>query len=64
MLGFSRNDIARLVEMSNGTVTNIVAKWESDIGVPEAKAFRELAKSIRSAELAPAQCATGLEYLI
>jgi hypothetical protein len=45
LLGYGRLEIATLVNTSHGTVFNITEKWENDTGKPEAKAFRELAKS-------------------
>lgn len=59
LLGYGRDEIARLANISHGTVTNITVKWKNDIDKPEAEAVRELAKSIRSAGLTPIQCATG-----
>jgi hypothetical protein len=60
LLGYGRPEIATLVNTSHGTVFNIIEKWENDIGKTEAKAFRELAKSVRAAGLTPAKCAKGL----
>jgi transposase len=60
LLGISRDDIAPLANTSHGTVTNTIEKWRNGIDKPEADTVRELAKSIRSAGLTPAQCATGL----
>ena len=60
LLDYGRPEIATLVNTSHGTVFNIIEKWENDIGKPEAKEFRELAKSIRAAGLTPAKCAKGL----
>ena len=59
-MGYGRPEIETLVNTSHGTVFNIIEKWENDIGKPEAKEFRELAKSIRAAGLTPAKCAKGL----
>jgi hypothetical protein len=60
LLGYGRDEIARLANISHGTATNMIEKWKNDIGKTEAEAVRELAKSIRSAGLTPIQCATGL----
>lgn len=59
LLGHSRDDIARLTNISAGAVTNIVDNWKNEIGKPEANALRELAKSIRASDLSPAQYAVG-----
>src|SRR5919106_2941895 len=58
--GYNRDEIAQRADISTGAVTNIAKKFEEDIGKPDAEAYRELAKSIRAADLYPAQCAVGL----
>jgi hypothetical protein len=61
--GLSRDKIAEDNNISAGAVSNIINEWSSALGKPEADAFRELAKSLNSAGLTPAQCAIGFRTM-
>jgi hypothetical protein len=57
--GLSRDAIARDNNISTGTVSNIINEWANALGKYETDALREWAKSLKIAELSPAQCAIG-----
>lgn len=46
--GLARDNIAYRLNISSGSVNNIVDKWKEDLDKPEADALRELAKSIHA----------------
>jgi len=61
--GFSRDDIAHNNNISTGAVSNIIKEWTNALGRYEADALRELGKSLKTAHLSPAQCATGFRTM-
>src|SRR5215217_3024891 len=58
--GNSRNDIALLSGVSEGTVSNIIAEWRQKLGDGDAEAIRELGINMKRLEIDAAQCAEGL----
>ena len=61
--GLSRDAIARDNTISTGAVSNIINEWTNALGKYETDALRELAKSLKIAELSPAQCAIGFRTM-
>ena len=60
MSGKSRDKIAPEVNISTGSVSNIIEQWEHKIGVFDAKNLRELGLALKKAGITPVQCANGL----
>ncbi len=58
--GNSRNDIALITGVSEGTVSNIIAEWRQKLGDGDAEAIRELGIDMKRIGIDPAQCAKGL----
>ena len=61
--GLSRDAMARDNNISTGAVSNIINEWTNALGKYETDALRELAKSLKIAELSPAQCAIGFRTM-
>ena len=61
--GLSRDAIARDNTISTGAVSNIINEWTNALGKYETDALRELAKSLKIADLSPAQCAIGFRTM-
>ena len=61
--GLSRDAIAHDNNISAGAVSNIINEWTNALGKYETDALRELAKSLKIAELSPAQCAIGFRTM-
>jgi hypothetical protein len=55
--------MARDNNISTGAVSNIINEWTNALGKYEIYALRELAKSLKIAELSPAQCAIGFRTM-
>jgi hypothetical protein len=60
MSGKSRDKIAPEVNISTGSVSNIIEQWQNKIGVFDAKNLRELGLALKKAGISPIQCANGL----
>lgn len=58
--GWARDKIAGEIGVGAGTVTNIIAKWTDEVGIPTAAAIRELSVEIRRAGMSIRECARGL----
>ena len=58
--GNSRNDIALITGVSEGTVSNIITEWRQKLGEGDAEAIRELGINMKRLEIDHAQCAEGL----
>ena len=58
--GWARDKIAGEIGVGAGTVTNIIAKWTDEVGIPTAGAIRELSVEIRRAGMSIRECARGL----
>jgi hypothetical protein len=58
--GNSRNDIALISGVSEGTVSNIIAEWRHNLGEGDAEAIRELGTNMKRLEIDADQCAEGL----
>ena len=58
--GESRNDIALISGVSEGTVSNIIAEWRQKRGDGDADAVRELEINMKRLGIDAAQCAEGL----
>ena len=61
--GLSRDAIAEDNKISGGAVTNIVDDSMDDFGRPDAESMRELAKSLRTQGITPAECASGYRVM-
>jgi cell division protein FtsB len=61
--GLSRDAIAEDNKISGGAVTNIVDDSMDDFGRPDAESMRELAKSLRTQGISPAECASGYRVM-
>lgn len=55
--------MARDNNISTGAVSNIINEWTNALGKYEIYALRELAKSLKIAELSPAQCEIGFRTM-
>src|SRR5918993_3371041 len=60
MRGKSRDKIAPEVNISTGSVSNILEQWQNKIGVFDANNLRELGLGLKKAGISPVQCANGL----
>jgi anion-transporting ArsA/GET3 family ATPase len=60
MSGKSRDKIASEVNISTGSVSNIIEQWQNSIGVFDANNLRELGLALKNAGISPIQCANGL----
>jgi hypothetical protein len=58
--GWARDKIAREIGIGADTVTNIIANWTNEVGIPTAAAPRELSVEIRRAGMSIRDCARGL----
>jgi hypothetical protein len=61
--GLSRQAIAEDNKISGGGVTNIVDDSMDGFGRPDAESMRELAKSLRTQGITPAECASGYRVI-
>jgi len=57
--GKGRNDISPETDISQGSVSNIIAAWKRSLGEVEAIALRELGIMMKKANMIPLQCASG-----
>jgi hypothetical protein len=57
--GDSREEIASQCLISTGAVTNIVNEWRTKLGSLVVDALRELALSLKKAQITPVECAIG-----
>jgi hypothetical protein len=57
--GKSRKDIALLCNVSEGTVSNVIADWKQKLGEVDADALRELGSNLKKSGIDAAQCAQG-----
>jgi hypothetical protein len=62
--GKSRNDIALICGIGDGTVSNIVSDWRQKLGYRDAEALRELGININRTGIDAAQCAQGFRILM
>ena len=57
--GKSRKDIALLCNVSEGTVSNVIADWKQKLGEGDADVLRELGSNLKRSGIDAAQCAQG-----
>lgn len=57
--GKSRKDIALICDVSEGTVSNVIADWKQTLGEGDADALRELGINIKRSRTDAPQCAQG-----
>jgi hypothetical protein len=57
--GKSRKDIALICDVSEGTVSNVIADWKQTLGEGDADALRELGSNLKRSGIDAAQCAQG-----
>jgi hypothetical protein len=57
--GKSRKDIALICDVSEGTVSNVIADWKQTLGEGDADALRELGINLKKSGIDAAQCAQG-----
>ena len=57
--GKSRKDIALICDVSEGTVSNVIADWKQTLGEGDADALRELGINIKRSGTDAPQCAQG-----
>ncbi|MDQ3867965.1 MAG: helix-turn-helix domain-containing protein [Thermoproteota archaeon] len=61
--GLSRNDIARICGVGEGTVSNIIDEWKHSLDIPDVQALRDLAVNLKRCGIDAAQCTQGLRIL-
>ena len=59
----SRNDIARICGLGQGTVSNILDEWKLSLASPDVQSLRELGGNLKRIGIDAAQCAKGLGVL-
>jgi DNA-binding NarL/FixJ family response regulator len=64
IMGKTRDEIALELNISKGSVSNIIEQWQNRIGVFDANNLRELGLALKKAGISPVQCVDGLELLI
>jgi hypothetical protein len=57
--GKSRKNIALICDVSEGTVSNVIADWKQTLGEGDADALRELGSNLKRSGIDAAQCAQG-----
>ena len=57
--GKSRKDIALICNVSEGTVSNVIADWKQKLGEGDADALRELGSNLKRSGIDAAQSAQG-----
>jgi hypothetical protein len=57
--GKSRKDIALTCDVSEGTVSNVIADWKQTLGEGDADTLRELGINLKRSGIDAAQCAQG-----
>ncbi len=57
--GVSRNEIASITAISQGSVSNIVAEWKRGLTIPLADDLRDLGIMLKNANMTAPQCAKG-----
>jgi len=57
--GKSRKDVALICDVSEGTVSNVIADWKQKLGEVDADALRELGSNLKRSGIDAAQCAQG-----
>jgi hypothetical protein len=57
--GKSRKEIALFCDVSEGTVSNVIADWKQTLGEGDADALRELGSNLKRSGIDAAQCAQG-----
>ena len=57
--GKSRKDIALICDVSEGTVSNVIADWKQTLGEGDADELRELGSNLKRSGIDAAQCAQG-----
>jgi hypothetical protein len=62
-LGLPRDTIASSLGISGGTVSNSIAKWKHEIGVPTAEAVMDFGVLAKGQNVTPLQCAEGFRIL-
>lgn len=58
--GKIRDEIAQAFETSQGTVSNIIAKFRNKLGLHDADALREFGRELRRQNMTADNCAIGL----
>lgn len=59
--GKPRDEIAVELDISKGSVSNIVKEWENGIGVYDTKELRVWIIALKKAKISPLECAKGLK---
>src|SRR5215217_6359996 len=57
--GKSRKDISLICNVSEGTVSNVIADWKQKLGEGDADTLRELGINLKRSRIDSAQCAQG-----
>ncbi|HJU59649.1 MAG TPA: helix-turn-helix domain-containing protein, partial [Nitrososphaeraceae archaeon] len=57
--GETRDEIAQELGKSQGTISNVIAKFRNELGNYVVDALRELGKELRRLEITPNNCAIG-----
>ena len=57
--GKSRKDIALICNVSEGTVSNVIADWKQKLGEGDADVLRELGSNLKRSGIDAARCAQG-----
>jgi len=60
LMGTSRDDIAKDLQISGGTVTNIIDQFRAFIGYYEVFSLREMGKALKKANMSPLDCLQAL----
>ena len=60
MMGKTRDNITSEFNISTGSVSNIIERWQNRICVFDANYLRELGKALKKAGISPVQCVNGL----
>lgn len=59
VLGYARDDIATMLRVSTGSVSNIVGRWRKRNEIPDVDEIRQFMRTIRKTKLTLKQCSEG-----
>ena len=62
--GESRNDIAIICRLGQGTVSNIIDEWKRSLDIPDVQSLRDLAVNLKRCGIDAIQCAQGLSSFL
>jgi hypothetical protein len=57
--GYSRDEIAAMLGVAGGSVSNIILKWKKRIKIPDVEEIRQFMKTLRKSNLTLNQCSEG-----